>query len=64
MDKAPAPAAIQPLLDEFFARIQTATGWPLTTARAATLEIVRDGRRWTLYARGKWDGRDLDPSAS
>lgn len=60
----PAPRLITPLLDELVQRVEQLTGWQLTEARSATLEIVRDGSGYTLYVRGKYAGRDLDQPTS
>lgn len=64
MDETPlaAPADVRPLLDELFHRIEQATGWRLTEARSATVEIVRDGAGFTLFLKGRYAERDLKRS--
>jgi hypothetical protein len=60
----PAPRLVTPLLDQLFHHVEEHTGWQLTRARSATLEIVRDGSGYTLYAKGRYTGHDLDQPSS
>jgi hypothetical protein len=56
----PAPAPLRDLLDELFRRVEATTGWKLTAARSATIEIVRDGQGYRLFAKGAYAGSDLE----